>query len=439
MSDQRLETYQKALSLNLDTNHYGTIAEIGAGQEVARWFFTVGGASGTVAKAMSAYDMKISDDVYGHSNRYVSKDRLEAMLDHEYSQMVQRLTPGRGNETSFFAFADTISARNYHGTNTCHGWMGIRFQTGPGLEPNTLILHLNLHDDSNLQQQLAVGVLGVNLIFAATRENDLLTNLMSSLLDDLSLERIDVDYLEATGPDFHSLTPTRLNLGLIQADLCRAILLLPENGAQAPMDILYKRPVVVVRSSLRQNNSSHLQEIIDLACSQLSTETVDSKRGPLALVEISLNNVLASEGFNHDEQLQIVEKLLGNSHGVMVSSFPETYLLAQYLNHFTNEPIRFAMGVSSLMQIFENRFYENLEGGIVEALGRFLSQNVKIFIQAMPSHEVKAFLAVSESESEFWQYPTEGLVTCHDINLNTPTNHLFHYMMEKGILIGLPM
>ncbi len=436
MDEARIDTYQKALALNLDQSRYGAIAEIGAGQEVARWFFTVGGASGTVAKAMSAYDMKISDEVYGQCDRYVSRNRLQAMLDHEYSQVIDRLTKERGGDTSFFAFADTISARNYHGTNTCHGWIGIRFQSAPGREPNNLMLHVNLYDDSNLQQQQAVGVLGVNLIFAATRGVDHLENLMTGLLDDLSLDRIDVDYIEATGPEFDSLTATQLNLGLIQAGLSRAILLLPKEGAKAPMDILYKRPVVVERGSLRLADSVPHREIIERARLKLGKECQGSKREPLALLEISLNSVLVSGSTDEAEELQRIENLLEVSGGVMVTSFPESYHLAQYLKRMTNEPIRFAMGVSSLIQIFETRYYEDLVGGIVEALGRFLSQNVKLYIQAMPAAEIRSRLAASDSGLG-WEFPDEGTVTWQDIQLTTAVQHLFCYVKDTGVLLEL--
>jgi hypothetical protein len=437
MSEDRINTYQKALALNLDTARYGTIAEIGAGQEVARWFFTVGGASGTVAKTMSAYDMKVSDEVYGRCGRYVSRERLRAMLDHEYAQVVGRLAEERGTDTSFFAFADTISARNYHGTNICHGWIGIRFQTAPGREPNDLLLHLNLYDDTNLLQQQAVGVLGVNLIYAATRPSEPIEYLMNGLLDDLSLERIDVDYVEATGSDLRSLDPTRLNLRLIQAGLGRAILLLPEVGVEAPVDALYKCPVVVERGSIRRKNSAPHAEILERARLRLSEEFPDSKREPMALLEVSLNSLLGSKSTDDDAQLHWIEHLAQKSAGVMVTSFPENYLLAQYLKRYTNEPIRFAMGVSSLMQVFEEKYYSELDGGIVEALVRFLSQNVKLYILGMPAEEIRARLVASGSDPSLWEFPSEGMVTHHDVCPTTAVKHLFRYMVDTGALLIL--
>lgn len=437
MIEERLDTYQKALALNLETTHYGTIAEIGAGQEVARWFFTVGGASGTVAKTVSAYDMKVSDDVYGQSGRYVSRDRLRAMLDREFAQVVGQLAEKRGKDTCFFAFADTISARNYRGTNICHGWIGIRFQTAPGREPNDLLLHLNLYDDTNLLQQQAVGVLGVNLIFEATRESEPIENLMRGLLDDLSLERIDVDYIEATGPGFSSLDATRLNVRLVRAGLCRAILLLPDVGVEAPLDALYKRPIVIERSSIRRGDTAPHAEIIDRARLRLGEEALDSKREPIALLEVSLNSVLVSESSAEDEQVERIEQLREESGGVLVTSFPETYYLAQYLKRYTTEPIRFAMGVSSLMQIFDEKYYEDLDGGTVEALGRFLSQNVKIYAQSMPAEEIRARLVASGSEPSHWELPSKGTVAHRDVCPATTVKHLFRYVVDTGTVLGL--
>ncbi|MEC9314378.1 MAG: TonB-dependent receptor, partial [Pseudomonadota bacterium] len=157
----------KALEVNLDEIRYGSFAEIGAGQEVVRWFFRVGGAAGTIAKSISAYDMKVSDDIYGKAPRYVCRERLEAMLDIEYKLNIERLSEQRGDNTAFFAFADTVSARNYHGTNECHGWLGIRFQTEPHAAPSDIIIHVRMLDNENALQQEALGIIGVNLIYGA--------------------------------------------------------------------------------------------------------------------------------------------------------------------------------------------------------------------------------------------------------------------------------
>jgi hypothetical protein len=166
-SSEKLDTHHKALILNLDPFTFGSFAEIGAGQEVARWFLIVGGASGTVAKTISAYDKEVSDDLYGSGSRYVSMQRLEVMLENEWAQLLTQLEKTRGSQTRFFSFVDTVSARNYAGTNDPHGWIGLRFQLQLGGPPNDILLHINMRDPSNVLQQEAIGVLGVNLIYAA--------------------------------------------------------------------------------------------------------------------------------------------------------------------------------------------------------------------------------------------------------------------------------
>src|SRR5258707_10360097 len=203
-STEKLDTHHKALTLNLDASAFGSFAEIGAGQEVARWFLVVGGASGTVAKTISAYDKEVSDDLYGSGSRYVSRQRLEAMLDHEWSQLLTQLSKTRGPQTRFFSFVDTVSARNFAGTNEPHGWMGLRFQLQPGGPPNDVLLHINLLDPSNLLQQEAIGILGVNLIYAAFHELQTKESFLEGLAQDVVKERIEIDYVDLRGPAFES-------------------------------------------------------------------------------------------------------------------------------------------------------------------------------------------------------------------------------------------
>ncbi len=194
----KIDAHQKALSLNLDATAFGSFAEIGAGQEVARWFLRVGGASGTVAKTISAYDKEVSDDLYGSGTRYVSQPRLLAMLNNEWAQLLLQLNASRGATTRFFSFVDTVSARNFSGTNECHGWLGVRFQTKPLAEPNDVIVHVNLQDQTNLHQQEAIGILGVNLIYAVFHHFGSGEEFLKSVAEDLPLSRIEIDCVELT-------------------------------------------------------------------------------------------------------------------------------------------------------------------------------------------------------------------------------------------------
>src|ERR1700758_1226410 len=205
MENQKsLDTHHKALTLNLDPSTFGSFAEIGAGQEVARWFLLVGGASGTVAKTISAYDKEVSDDLYGSGSRYVSKQRLEAMLDNEWAQLLTQLSKSRGSQTRFFCFVDTVSARNFAGTNDAHGWIGLRFQLQPGGPPNNVLLHVNMRDPSHVLQQQAIGILGVNLIYAAFYEGQNKESFLEGVAQDVVAERIEIDYVDFRGPAFES-------------------------------------------------------------------------------------------------------------------------------------------------------------------------------------------------------------------------------------------
>ena len=227
-STQKLDTHHKALTINLDASTFGSFAEIGAGQEVARWFLLVGGASGTVAKTISAYDKEVSDDLYGSGSRYVSKQRLEAMLDNEWNQLLTQLDKTRGAQTRFFCFIDTVSARNFAGTNDSHGWIGLRFQSQPGGAPNDILLHINMRDPSNVLQQQAIGILGVNLIYAAFYEAQIKESFLEGLAQDVVAERIEIDYVDLRGPAFESWDRRALLVQLVRDGLAEAVFSQPK-------------------------------------------------------------------------------------------------------------------------------------------------------------------------------------------------------------------
>ena len=233
-STEKLDTHHKALTLNLDTSTFGSFAEIGAGQEVARWFLLVGGASATVAKTISAYDKEVSDDLYGSGSRYVSKQRLGAMLDNEWTQLLTQLSKTRGQQTRFFCFVDTVSARNFAGTNDSHGWIGLRFQLQPGGPPNDILLHINMRDPSNVLQQQAIGILGVNLIYAAFYEVQSEQSFLEDLAQDVVAERIEIDYVDLSGPAFESWDRRALLVRLVRAGLAQAVFF-PSRAPRLPL------------------------------------------------------------------------------------------------------------------------------------------------------------------------------------------------------------
>src|ERR1700749_3176490 len=245
------DTHQKALQINLDPRWYGTIAEIGAGQEVARWFFRVGGAAGTVAKSMSAYDMTVSDAIYGKADRYVCRPRLEAMLDHEHQLNRERLDETRGASTAFFAFADTVSARNYAGTNECHGWMGVKFQSRPRDQDSQIIIHVRMLDGTNALQQEALGIVGVNLLHGAFFLYAEPEVLIESLLDGLTTQRIAIDMIEFSGIEFRQVDNRLMSMKLVQLGLSGAAMFDSRGTVLQPSEALYKKNVLVARGSFR--------------------------------------------------------------------------------------------------------------------------------------------------------------------------------------------
>src|SRR6202451_2030147 len=247
----KLTTNQKALKINLDPLFYGAFAEIGAGQEVARWFFKVGGAAGTISKSMSAYDMAVSDAIYGRCKRYVSRERLQSMLDREHSLNLERLRPSRGDTTAFFVFADTVAARNFQGTNECHGWMGVKYQAHPRDDDSQILIHIRMLDQENSLQQEVLGIVGVNLLYAAFFLHHKPDLMVESLLDNLSTQRIEIDMIEFSGIEFRHVDNRVMSLKLVQLGLSGAAMFGPSGEVLQPSEILRKRPILVERGSFR--------------------------------------------------------------------------------------------------------------------------------------------------------------------------------------------
>src|SRR5438445_3217924 len=244
-------TNQKARGINLDASRYGTFAEIGAGQEVARWFCRVGGASGTIAKTISAYDMIVSDAIYGPCERYVSRQRLQSMLDHEYALLLERLKAKRGATTKFFVFANTVAARSYSRQDEAHGWMGVRFQTAPQTDPSDIIIHVRMLDKENVQEQEALGIIGVNLIYGALHYFPETETLIGSLMDSLNRDRIEVDMIKFAGPAFPNMDNRVMSLQLVTQGLTDSAMFTANGEVVQAAEVLYKKPILVERGSFR--------------------------------------------------------------------------------------------------------------------------------------------------------------------------------------------
>src|SRR5580700_3765288 len=286
-SAHQSDTHQKALRINLDPRWYGTIAEIGAGQEVVRWFFRVGGAAGTVAKSISAYDMAVSDAEYGKAERYVSMGRLQGMLDKEFQLNVERLNEERGDSNCFFAFADTVVARSFRGGNECHGWMGVKFQAHPHDEPSQVVLHVRMLDVEAALQQEALGVVGVNLLHGAFFEHHEPEKLVESLLDRLSTDRIEIDLIRFRGIEFRSVDNRLVALQLVQLGLSGVAMFGPDKEVLQPSEVLRKKAVLVERGSFRPTTVVNL-DMLECALAKFQTDPGMEGKTVLALAELTM-------------------------------------------------------------------------------------------------------------------------------------------------------
>jgi hypothetical protein len=430
-----VDTHNRALQVNLDPRFYGTFAEIGAGQEVARWFLHVGGAAGTVAKTMSAYDMKFSDDIYGEGSRYVSRERILAMLDHEYALLIQRLGEKRGAETNFFVFANSVSARNYKGTNECHGWLGLRYQVEPQGEPNELLLHINMRDPSNSLQQEALGILGVNLLYTALLGPKDPDGFFASLVNELSLDRIEVDVIEARGPEHGTNDAYILGTKLVRAGLAQAVMLSADGTLVQPSDVIRKRPLVVERGMFMHTRPYHRQ-MLEGSLRRLQQEE-DCERDPVLLPELSVNPVALLEAPDEEETLRRLRGLTSLNQPILLSRFPEVYHLTEYLRRYTTEPVRFVLGVSTWVQVLQNAQYKNLMGGMLEALGKLLAGRVKLHVYSMQVEVFRAALPDGFETRAEVEVPSEGLVTAENIKFEEEVQHLYRYLYEAGWVVAV--
>ena len=394
MTREVLGTHQKALQINLDPSKYGTFAEIGAGQEVARWFFRVGGAAGTIAKTISAYDMTISDAIYGHAERYVSRKRLETMLEHEYHLLTERLAAKRGASTKFFVFADTVVARSYTRQDDAHGWLGIRFQTEPDHEPSQIIAHVRLWDKENLPEQEALGIFGVNLVHGAMYLHQDPATLIESLVDNVGSVRIEVDMLQFSGPAFTKVDNRVMALLLVQKGLTNAAMFTAEGEVMQPADALYKKSILVERGSFRPITKVTLDM---LRCAQAEFVQEPNVQGEevLTLMEMTLKNLTDGDKIDPQDFLDRVDILASLGKPVLISDFAEYHKLAAYFFRYTKKMIGIVMGVPTLKEIFDEKYYADLSGGILESFGRMFKNDLKLYVYPLVEPKTGALISAS--------------------------------------------
>src|SRR6188768_20908 len=395
---KKLTTQEKALRINLSKAIYGSFAEIGAGQEVAANFFKVGGASGTVAKTMSAYDMKFSDAIYGVGDRYVCEERLTRMLDHEYVLLPERL-PHRIETTRFFSFADTVEVLNYERTNQGHGWMGLRFQLRPQSEPNDCVLHLKMLDTDPLQQQYALGIVGVNMLYSCMFLTDP-EEILMSLLDGLTSRRIEIDMFRLNGPDFKHVDNRVMALKLVKNGLTKAAMFGPDGNVMQPSDELYKKNVLVLRGRFRP--VTHVNADMLLASRRHFRQEGDVDRSNIILIsELTLNDLGPDGKIDEKDFLNRADILCSLGQNVLISNYFEYYKLVDYLSKITKgKKIGITLGIFALQKVFEEKTYENLRGGILECFASLFGTNVKLYIYPALRKDSDKLFTLKDFENE---------------------------------------
>ncbi len=380
MKHDIIPTKRKALKINIDTNFYGSFAEIGGGQEVARQFFTAGGASGTIAKTISAYDKRFSDAHYNErkEGRYVSEDRLQKMLRNEYHE-VEKLLAEKRPGSCFFAFADTVETLNYTKTNYAHGWMGVKFQLQPGAKSNTVVLHVKLLENDGLLQQATLGTLGVNLLYACKYFHNEPSRFLISLMDNLSPDRFRISAIHMSGPDLDYVDNRLLAMQLVKNGMAHAMMFDKQGNVRQPSDMLYKKNVLAFRGGFRPVTYV-VKDILRKSMELFQKDETYEEENTLSFCEISLNNLLSKGEADDRDFLERIKMLNDIGQNVMISDFREYYKLVDFFSQFKLKNLRVVMGVPTLEKVMDKRYYENMKGGILQAMGLLFPKNMKLYI-----------------------------------------------------------
>jgi hypothetical protein len=429
-TQELLATTQKARRINFDAPMYGTFAEIGAGQEVAREFFHAGGASGTIAKSISAYDMVFSDAIYGKSARYVSRERLNLMLDHEYRLLVERLLRTRGDRTNFFVFADTVATSHHTGTNEAHGWLGIRFQTEPLGEPSQIVLHVRMWDRDSALQQQALGIIGVNLVYGALYSRAEPRQLIEALKDNLGTDRIEVDMLHFSGPCFEKVDNRLMSLHLVEFELTNAVMFGPQSEVLQPSEVLHKKAILVERGSFRPITHVNV-DMVTCATAQFVQEPLVNGKEVVVLMEITMNNLLSAGALDAQDFLSRVDLLADIGFTVLISNYSEYYRLTSYFRRYTKEMIGVAIGINNLLEIFNEKYYENLEGGILESFGRLFRNAVKLYVYPMRKQAYDRYVESRGSGTSLQSFASNVLISAKNVRVAEHLASLYAHLLEN--------
>ncbi|MCK9398685.1 MAG: hypothetical protein M0Q51_01655 [Bacteroidales bacterium] len=427
MEREILSPNRKALKINLNPSIYGCFAEIGGGQEVARHFFQAGGASGTVAKTISAYDKAFSDALYESvkTGRYVSEYRLAEMLQAEYTELTRILGGKRGISTQFFSFANTIETLNFQKNNRGQGWIGLRFQLKPETDPNQVILHVNLLENDGLMQQSTLGILGVNLMYACFFLHQYPSQFLRSLLDNLSTDRLEITMIRMSGPDLDYVDNRLLSVQLVKNGMAKAIMFDRQGDVQQPYDMLYKKNVLAFRGSFRPVTYV-MSDMLRTSYRIFKRDEDYDKENTISLCEMTLSNLMQEGELDEQDFLDRVDILNGMGQNVMVSNFKEYYKLVQYFSQFKIIKLRIIIGIPTLMNFFEKKYYTHLRGGVLEAMGKFFIENMKLYVYPTIS-------SVTIDD------PTKGedLITSKNLLLADDIHDLYQFLVKNRMIIDI--
>ena len=418
--ESALSTKNKALRINLNENIYGTFAEIGAGQETVRHFFRADEPSRTIAKAMSAYDKDFSDAIYGldPQGRYVTEGRLKAMLEYETYLIEKRLPREKHPNKLFFSYANTVTTIDWAKKYKGHGWLGIRFQASPGEEFSEILLHIQFHENSAVLQQITLGVLGVNLIYGAFYLYDKPIQLLRSLYDNLDTHRIEIDTINFLGPLFKHVDNRLMSLQLVKNGMTEAVMFSPDGNNVLPANVLYKKNILTLRGSFRpvtRVNMSMYEKSLELF---LKEKKVEADR-TVVIFEITLSNLKAEGEIDEKDFLDRADLLCALGQTVMISNFQEYYKVVEYFSLHTKERMGLTMGVTTFIDIFDEKYYRHLSGGILEAFGKLFFKNLKVYLYPLKDQA------------------TGEIITSENLKVHPRMKELYKYFKDNGRVVDI--
>ena len=386
--ENRPSIESKALRINLNEHIYGTFAEIGAGQEVARHFFRVGGASGTIAKTISAYDKNFSDNIYGEEEdgRYVTETRLNKMLDHEMKLLENRIPRSEHPNKMFFTYANTVTTIDFAKKFKGHGWMGIRFQTGPDKEFSKITLHVRFHQSEARFQQESLGIMGTNLIYGAFYKSDQPKKLLKYLYDHIDKDAIEIDTINFSGPNFEGVDNRLMSLQLVKKGMTEAVMFNPDGNNILPARELYKKNILALRGSFRPVTKVNI-DMFEKSLEVFLQEQEVNENKTVVIFEITLSNLTSQGEIDEKDFMDRAKLLCSLGHIVMISNFKEYYRLVDYLSQYTKKQMALAMGVNSFVDVFDENYYKDISGGILEAFGKMFYNNLKVYLYPMKNDQ----------------------------------------------------